>query len=66
VTRRLSWIRPLWIACLGVALLFAARVRGADVRVADLCKAVVEDPNYKIRVQAALVLGKVRDASAVP
>jgi len=66
VTRRLGWTRHLWIACLGVALLLAGRVRGADVRVADLCKAVVEDPNYKIRVQAALVLGKVRDASAVP
>jgi hypothetical protein len=42
------------------------RAAAAGVRVQDLCKAVVEDPNYKIRVQAALVLGKVRDPAAVP
>ncbi len=56
---------------LGLVLLvlmaaLAGRVAASDVRVQDLCKAVVDDPNYKIRVQAALVLGKVRDPAAVP
>jgi HEAT repeat protein len=48
-----------WLATAGYAL-------AAGVKVGDLCKAVVEDPNYKIRVQAALVLGKLNDPSAVP
>ena len=56
----------LGVVVLAAALAVATRVRAADVRVQDLCKAVVEDPNYKIRVQAALVLGKVRDPAAVP
>jgi hypothetical protein len=49
-----------------VMAVLAGRVAASDVRVQDLCKAVVDDPNYKIRVQAALVLGKVRDPAAVP
>ncbi len=56
----------LGVLVLAAVLAVATRVRAADVRVQDLCKAVVEDPNYKIRVQAALVLGKVRDPAAVP
>ena len=48
-------------------LILVGRVQGAPgVKVEDLCKAVVEDPNYKVRVQAALVLGKLGDSSAVP
>ncbi len=67
MTRRFGPIRAFWtLAFLGLVLVLSSRVRGADVRVSDLCKAVVEDPNYKIRVQAALVLGKVRDPAAVP
>jgi hypothetical protein len=44
-----------------------ASVAGAasDVKVDDLCRAVVEDSNYKVRVQAALVLGKLGDTRAV-
>src|SRR5450755_709073 len=48
-------------------LLLVGRVQAAPgVKVEDLCKAVVEDPNYKVRVQAALVLGKLGDPTAVP
>ena len=35
-------------------------------KIDELCRALLEDPNYKVRVQAALVLGKLRDVSAVP
>jgi hypothetical protein len=52
---------------LGVVLLSASVARAAsDVKVDDLCKAVLEDSNYKVRVQAALVLGKLGDHKAVP
>ena len=54
-------------ACLFALLLAAgaAYAAGPDVKVEDLCRAVVEDSNYKVRVQAALVLGKLGDARAV-
>ena len=52
---------------LGLLLLGASVVHAAsDVKVDDLCKAVLEDSNYKVRVQAALVLGKLGDHKAVP
>jgi hypothetical protein len=52
---------------LGILLLGASVAPAAsDVRVDDLCKAVLEDSNYKVRVQAALVLGKLGDHKAVP
>ena len=50
------------------ALLFAgavAKAAGPDVKVEDLCRAVTDDSNYKVRVQAALVLGKLGDGRAV-
>jgi len=34
-------------------------------KVEELCKALLEDSNYKVRVQAAIVLGKLGDVSAV-
>jgi hypothetical protein len=43
----------------------SARAAGSDIQVDDLCRAVVKDSNYKVRVQAALVLGKLGDARAV-
>jgi hypothetical protein len=36
------------------------------VQVDELTKMLREDPNYKVRVQAALVLGRLGDHSAVP
>ncbi len=54
-------------ACLFALLLAAAAAHaaGPDVKVEDLCRAVVDDANYKVRVQAALVLGKLGDPRAV-
>ena len=53
-------------ACFLALLLFAVAAQaGSDVKVEDLCRAVIEDSNYKVRVQAALVLGKLGDARAV-
>ncbi|HEY2728473.1 MAG TPA: HEAT repeat domain-containing protein [Polyangia bacterium] len=49
--------------------LTAAPARAAAppaVKVEDLTKALLEDANYKVRVQAALVLGRLGDHSAVP
>jgi hypothetical protein len=43
-----------------------ARAAAPDARLDELGKAVVEDGNYKVRVQAALVLGKLGDPRAVP
>jgi hypothetical protein len=56
--------------CLFALLLVAgatARAAGPDsAKVDELCRAVVDDSaNYKVRVQAALVLGKLGDARAV-
>jgi len=55
---------------LALALILAARLgaRAAapDARLDELTRAVVEDGNYKVRVQAALVLGKLADPRAVP
>jgi len=51
------------------ALLLAAAAPGvraaSDAKVDELCRAVLEDGNYKVRVQAALVLGKLGDPRAV-
>jgi hypothetical protein len=43
-----------------------ARAAAPAASVEDLCKAVVEDANYKVRVQAALVLGRLGDSAAIP
>jgi hypothetical protein len=52
-------------AALVLLLLGAARAR-AGVSVEDLCRAVVEDQSYKVKVSAALTLGRVGGAAAVP
>ena len=43
-----------------------ARAAPPTVKVEDLTKALLEDANYKVRVQAALVLGRLGDHSALP
>lgn len=60
--RRLRW--ALAISALASLLATVAPVRASDVNIDDLCRAVVEESNYKIRVQAALVLGKLADPRA--
>jgi hypothetical protein len=52
-------------ATLALLIFVAGRAR-AGVSVEDLCRAVVEDPSYKVRVSAALTLGKVGGSAAVP
>ena len=52
------------------ALLLAAAAPGVRAapdaaKVDELCRAVLEDGNYKVRLQAALVLGKLGDPRAV-
>jgi hypothetical protein len=44
----------------------AARAAQPPVKVEELTKALIEDPNYKVRVQAALVLGRLGDHAAMP
>ncbi len=68
-----TWRRACWgglqlvaPVLLFVLVLVARAQAGTTVKVEDLCRAVVEDPNYKVRVQAALVLGKLGDPTAVP
>jgi len=46
-------------------LLFAAATASAD-KIDDLTRTLMQDPSYKVRVQAALVLGKLADRRAVP
>jgi hypothetical protein len=53
------------VTVLALLLIVGGRAR-AGVSVEDLCRAVVEDPSYKVRVSAALTLGKVGGAAAVP
>jgi len=57
--KRRGWLLALFLAAA------TARAAGSDVRVDDLCRAVIDDSNYKVRVQAALVLGKLGDPRAV-
>jgi hypothetical protein len=52
------------LAGLALALLGAAAAR-AD-KLDELTHALMQDPSYKVRVQAALVLGKLNDKRAVP
>jgi hypothetical protein len=62
--------RAVFGVLLALSLLLGAApiVRAASpdsAKVDELCKAVVEDDNYKVRVQAALVLGRLHDPRAV-
>jgi HEAT repeats len=60
--------QSLAAAALAALLLLSgvARAAGPQVKVEDLCKALIEDANYKVRVQAALVLGRLGDKAALP
>ena len=54
------------LRALVVALLLFAAARASADRIDDLTRALMQDPSYKVRVQAALVLGKLNDKRAVP
>ena len=51
---------------LSVGAASLARAAQPPVKVEELTKALIEDGNYKVRVQAALVLGRLGDHAAVP
>jgi hypothetical protein len=48
-----------------VLTLATTRSASAD-RVDDLCRSLTTDPSWRVRLQAVVVLGKVKDARAVP
>ncbi|MDB4971031.1 MAG: lyase domain protein repeat-containing protein [Myxococcales bacterium] len=56
--------RPL--RALFVALLLFVAVNASADKIDDLTRALMQDASYKVRVQAALVLGKLGDRRAVP
>jgi hypothetical protein len=66
IRRRLAAVLLAVAFATGAQVSRNARAAGPDVKLDDLCRAVVEDSNYKVRVQAALVLGKLHDPHAVP
>ena len=49
-----------------VALVFLTATRAFADRIDTLTRSLMQDPSYKVRVQAALVLGKLADRRAVP
>ena len=51
---------PMAVVATAVAVLIAAQVCWGD-KVDDLSKALLTDPSFKVRVQAALLLGKLGD-----
>ena len=57
---------PVAIVALSAAAGPAALAGAPPGKIDELCHALLEDTNYKVRVQAALVLGKLRDPSALP
>src|SRR4051812_19582311 len=54
------------IRALVVALLLLAAAPASADRIDELTRTLMQDPSYKVRVQAALVLGKLKDKRAVP
>jgi hypothetical protein len=53
------------VAALGRPLAWAAAPPAPKAKVEELCKALLEDSNYKVRVQAAIVLGRLGDVTTV-
>ena len=48
-------------------ILFALSSRSAAAdRIDDLCRSLTTDPSWRVRLQAAVVLGKVRDTRSLP
>jgi hypothetical protein len=54
------------IRALIVALLLIAAAPASADKIDTLTRTLMQDPSYKVRVQAALVLGKLNDRRAVP
>ncbi|HEY7375897.1 MAG TPA: HEAT repeat domain-containing protein [Polyangia bacterium] len=50
----------------GLALALAAAPASAQPRIDDVEDSLLHDPSYKVRVDAALILGRLREQHAVP
>ena len=62
----LRWVLPAQVAGLAAVLLFASpRAVFAGNKVDDLAGALLGDPSFKVRTQAALLLGKLGDKAGV-
>lgn len=61
----LSFLKCAAIAMVGVALVSSVSTLAFAGKVEDVAKILREDSSYKVRVQAALVLGKLGDRNAV-
>jgi HEAT repeat protein len=60
------WGLPALAAGLATVLLFASpRAALAGNKVDDLASALLNDPSFKVRTQAALLLGKLGDKAGV-
>lgn len=56
-----------FLVTLGVmVLVLMAGVPARADRVDDLCRSLTTDPSWRVRLQAAVVLGKLKDTRAVP
>ena len=55
---------PLALTLL-IVIALSSRAAWAD-RVDDLCRSLTTDPSWRVRLQAVVVLGKLRDARSVP
>jgi len=59
-----GWWRAL-VLVLGM-LSASPSARAEQARFDEICRALADDGNYKVRLQAAIVLGKLRDQRALP
>jgi hypothetical protein len=57
--------RPLTTVAVVLAVLLTAMPARAD-RVDELCRTLTSDPSWRVRLQAAVVLGKLRDTRSIP
>src|SRR5207302_2123704 len=64
--RRESMRLRLLFATMAICALAGLSPPARADKIDDLTRALMQDPSYKVRVQAALVLGKLNDRRAVP
>lgn len=63
--RRTPLLSALLRGALVALLLWASERTARADKIEDLCRSLTQDPSYKVRVQAALVLGKLNDKRAI-
>jgi hypothetical protein len=66
VVSRSRFLAALALSVVGFVAPWTSKALAApSTRVAEICRTLTDDANYKVRVQAALVLGRLGDAGAV-